>query len=83
MIVATVAARLLPDTRLHKPPALRTDDLPINRLFQAIEARLREAKLHLIGTILPLQFPGVGAAGISSAETYGGGRRRIGLNHGR
>ena len=50
---ATPACSLARAT-LHKIPTLRSDDLLIDRLFEAIETGLHHAKLHLIPLFLPL-----------------------------
>lgn len=43
------------DTAFDKIPPLRTDDLLVDRLFQAIQPRLGHAQLYLVALVLPLQ----------------------------
>jgi hypothetical protein len=40
---------------LHKIPSLRTCDLLVDRLFEAVKTSLRHAKLHLVSLLLALQ----------------------------
>src|SRR5580693_4436191 len=72
-LAASVCA-LLHHAVLHKFPALRADDLLIDRLLQAIEARLRDAELHLILPLLTLQCLRRGLTG----KALAGGDRRCG-----
>src|SRR5271167_3256550 len=56
--------------------ALSSDDLLVDRLFQAVDTRLRHAKLHVIVPFLPLQSLRRGAAGKTLAARNGNRRGR-------
>ena len=65
-----VSANLFRAT-LYKIPALRSDDLLIDRLLQAIETGLHHANLHLIFLLLPGHSQGSG----STREPLAAGHR--------
>jgi hypothetical protein len=65
-----------------KISSLRTDDLLVDRLFEAVETSLRHAQLDLIFSLLPLQCLRCGLAGKPLAARNGRRGGGIGWNGG-
>jgi hypothetical protein len=67
----------------YEIPPLRTDDLLVDRLFEAVKVSLRHAELYLIDSLLPLHSADRGATGKALAWRNRSGWGGIGLHGGR